>query len=58
MGLKTLLEKRLFHNIDGRKKGRESSDLDWNSIFDCLNKIKSEIKENLPYKCLEVYGAI
>jgi len=41
----------------GRKKGRESSDLDWNSIFDCLNKIKSEIKENLPYKCLEVYGA-
>ena len=41
----------------GRKKGRESSDLDWNSIFDCLNKIKSEIKENLPYKFLEIYGA-
>ena len=34
-----------FPQYTGRKKGRESSDLDWNSIFDCLNKIKSEIKK-------------
>ena len=41
----------------GRRKGREKSDLDWDVIFEVLNKIKSEIKENLPYKFLEIYGA-
>ena len=40
-----------------RKKGRETDDKDWDTIFEVLNKIKSEIKENLPYKFLEVYGA-
>ena len=40
-----------------RRKGREKSDLDWNSIFEVLNKIKAEFKDNLPYKYLEVYGA-
>ena len=40
-----------------RKKGRETDDKDWDAIFEVLNKIKSEIKENLPYKFLEVYGA-
>jgi len=41
----------------GRKKGRENDDKDWDAIFEVLNKIKSEFKENLPYKYLEVYGA-
>ena len=41
----------------GRKKGREKDKKDWNAIFECLNKIKAEFKENLPYKYLEVYGA-
>ena len=41
----------------GRKKGRENDSKDWDAIFNCLNKIKSEFKENLPYKYLEVYGA-
>ena len=41
----------------GRKKGREKDSKDWDSIFGCLNKIKAEFKENLPYKYLEVYGA-
>ena len=41
----------------GRRKGREKSDLDWDAIFQCLNAIKEEIKINMPYKCLEVYGA-
>ena len=40
-----------------RKKGRETDNKDWDAIFEVLNKIKSEIKENLPYKFLEVYGA-
>jgi hypothetical protein len=40
-----------------RKKGREKSDQDWDAIFKCLNTIKEEIKTNMPYKFLEVYGA-
>ena len=41
----------------GRRKGRQESDLDWNEIFQVTNKIRDEIKENLPYKSVEVYGA-
>ena len=41
----------------GRRKSREKSDLDWDAIFLCLNKIKDELKDNLPYKFLEIYGA-
>ena len=40
-----------------RKKGREADNKNWDAIFEVLNKIKAEIKENLPYKFLEVYGA-
>ena len=40
-----------------RKKGREKDNFDWNSIFQLLNSMKSEFKEILPYKFLEVYGA-
>ena len=40
-----------------RKKGREADGKDWDAIFEVLNKIKAEIKDNLPYKFLEVYGA-
>ena len=40
-----------------RRKGREESDLDWDDIFNTLNKIRNEIKENFPYKYLEVFGA-
>ena len=40
-----------------RKKNREKSNLDWNKIFEVTNKIRDEIKENLPYKSVEVYGA-
>ena len=38
----------------GRRKGREESDLNWDDIFGTLNKIRNEIKENFPYKYLEV----
>ena len=40
-----------------RKKSRESSNLDWDAIFGCLNDIKQELKDFFPYKHLEVYGA-
>ncbi len=40
-----------------RKKDREASGLDWNLIFETLNNIRDEIKENFPYKVLEVEGA-
>jgi len=40
-----------------RKKMRESSDFDWDTIFNTLNVLKEELRENFPYKMLEVYGA-
>ena len=40
-----------------RRKGRETDDKDWDSIFGVLNQIKDEIKEFLPYKVVETYGA-
>ena len=41
----------------GRKKNREKSDLDWHLIFDMLAKFKTELKENFPYKIIDVEGA-
>ena len=40
-----------------RKMARKKDNLDWNDIYAVLNKIKDELRENLPYKYLEVYGA-
>ena len=40
-----------------RKKNREKSDLDWHLIFDMLAKFKQELKENFPYKVIDVEGA-
>ena len=40
-----------------RKKTREKSDLDWHLIFDMLAKFKLELKENFPYKVIDVEGA-
>ena len=40
-----------------RKKGRETSSHDWDSIFEVLNVIKQELKDYFPYKHLEVLGA-
>jgi 5'-3' exonuclease len=37
-----------------RKKSRDASGHDWNSIFDCLHKIKEELKEHSPYKVIDV----
>lgn len=40
-----------------RKKDREKSDFDWSLIFETLNKIREELRENFPYRVLEVDGA-
>ena len=39
-----------------RKKGRDSSGLDWQEIFRVLNLVRDEIKENLPYKVIHLEG--
>jgi len=40
-----------------RKSDREKSEFDWHLIFQTLNKIRDELKENFPYKVIEVDGA-
>lgn len=37
-----------------RKTDRDKSELDWNSIFTSLNKIRSELKEFFPYKVIQI----
>jgi Kyanoviridae ribonuclease H len=39
-----------------RAEDRKKSELDWGFIFDTLDTIKTELKENFPYQVLEVYG--
>ena len=39
-----------------RKKGRDESDMDWGLIFECLNKVRDELRDNFPYKFINVYG--
>ena len=41
----------------GRKKTRDKSDLDWHLIFDMLARFKEELKENFPYKVIDVERA-
>lgn len=40
-----------------RKKSREESELDWKSIFECLNTIRDELKEFFPYKVIDIETA-
>lgn len=40
-----------------RKKDREKSSFDWGQIFEVLNKIRDEIRNNFPYIVMEIYGA-
>jgi 5'-3' exonuclease, N-terminal resolvase-like domain/T4 RNase H, C terminal len=40
-----------------RKKAIEKSELDWKLIFDCLSKIKAELKEFFPYRVIDVESA-
>lgn len=40
-----------------RKKNKENSAMDWNSIFECLNQIREELKEFFPYKVIDIESA-
>lgn len=40
-----------------RRKAIEKSELDWKTIFESLNRIRSEIKEFFPYRIIEVETA-
>lgn len=40
-----------------RKHDREASGLDWSLIFDVLNRLRDELRDNFPYKTLNVEGA-
>ena len=40
-----------------RKKNQEKSELDWKSIFDCLSKIREELKEYFPYRVIDVVSS-
>jgi len=37
-----------------RKRDRDASELDWNALFGILNKVRDEIRDNLPYKVIRV----
>ena len=36
-----------------RKTQRQQSELDWNAIFGCLNKVRDELKEFFPYRVIQ-----
>lgn len=38
----------------GRKKARDESGLDWNTIFESLHKFKAELRDYFPYKVVQV----
>lgn len=40
-----------------RKKAQEKSDLDWKAVFECLNKIRAELKEFFPYRVIDIESA-
>jgi 5'-3' exonuclease len=40
-----------------RKKNRDKSSLDWHLIFSILGNLKQELKDNFPYKVIDVDGA-
>ena len=40
-----------------RKEDRSKSTHDWNKIFECLNKIRDELKQYFPYKVIQIERA-
>jgi len=40
-----------------RKKSRDASEINWTHVFDTFNKIKNEIKDNFPYRVIQVESA-
>ena len=42
------------HYKGNRKIDREKSSIDWPALFDAINMIKQEIKDNFPYRVIQV----
>lgn len=40
-----------------RKRNQEASELDWKAIFECLNKIRQELKDYFPYRVIDIESA-
>jgi hypothetical protein len=40
-----------------RKKNQEKSEIDWKAVFECLNKIRAELKEFFPYRVIDIESA-
>lgn len=45
------------HYKGNRKKSRDDSGHDWESIFACMNMVRQELKTYSPYKIIDVDGA-
>jgi len=41
----------------GRKTARDRDTLDWHAIFETLDRVRQELKDNLPHKVIDVIGA-
>jgi len=50
-------KERFPHYKANRKKSRDNSPFNWQSIFTCMDTLREEFKQYLPYKVLEVTGA-
>jgi hypothetical protein len=37
-----------------RKKDREKSEIDWNAVFDVLNRVRDELRDYFPYRVIRV----
>lgn len=40
-----------------RRKNREKSEINWNVVFETLNKVRDELKDYFPYRVIRVDGA-
>lgn len=40
-----------------RKKTREASEINWTHVYDIFNRVKQEIKDNFPYRVIQVESA-
>ena len=40
-----------------RKKNQEASEVNWKAIFECLNKIRAELKDVFPYRVIDIESA-
>ena len=40
-----------------RKKSRDESELNWSEIFEALNAIRDELRDNFPYRVIHVNNA-